>query len=137
MKRWTDRETISHHVSICGQVLDTGGRPLPGIYLTIVPHGKQSESQPETRTGRARAKAASVQQEPVAVGNSLKRTESRPDGTFFFLDCPDGEYALTAVDTRSGVQVQQIVHSNADAMRKRMKERKPNEGYQVELVLKQ
>jgi hypothetical protein len=136
MKTWTDRETISHHVSICGQVQDAGGRPLSGIHLTIVPHGKQSESQPEARAARAREKAETVQQEPVTVGDALKRTESRPDGTFFFLDCPDGEYALTAVDTRSGVQVQQIVHSNAGSMRKRMKERKPNEGYQIELILK-
>jgi hypothetical protein len=109
---------------------------MPGIHLVIVPHGKESESQPEAQTTRSRAKGATVQQKTDAVSDALKRTESRADGTFFFLDCPDGEYTLKAVDTPSGVQTQQLVRSSAGVMRKRMKERKPNEGYQIELVLK-
>jgi hypothetical protein len=43
---------------------------------------------------------------------------------------------VKAVDIRSGVQIQQIVNSDAGAMRKPMKDRKPNEGYGIELVLK-
>lgn len=136
MTTWTDWEPLSHHVSISGRVLDLHGQPMPGVQLAIVPHGKQPESQPEARTARSRAKAATVQQ-TVAVSKVLKRTESRVDGTFFFLDCPDGEYMLKAVDTRSGAQAQQPVHSDAGIMKKPMKDRKSNEGYQIEVVMKQ
>lgn len=135
MKRWTDWETIRHHVSICGRVLDAHGKPVPGVHLGIVPHGVKPESQPGTRPASVRAKAAIAQQD-VAVSDATKQTESRPDGTFFFLDCPDGEYTLKAVDTRSGAQTQQIVRANESAMTKHIKDRKPNEGYQIELVLK-
>jgi hypothetical protein len=65
-----------------------------------------------------------------------KKTESRFDGRFFFLDCPDGEYTLIARDTHSGLEVKQTVRSHRDVLGKRVKDRKPNEGYQIELVLK-
>jgi hypothetical protein len=65
-----------------------------------------------------------------------KKTESRFDGRFFFLDCPDGEYTLIARDTHSGLEVEQTVRSHRDVLGKRVKDRKPNEGYQIELVLK-
>ncbi|SEL11756.1 carboxypeptidase-like regulatory domain-containing protein [Nitrosovibrio tenuis] len=134
MKQWTDWEIIRHHVSICGRILDTSGKPVPGVHLGIVPHGKQSGSQPGAR---ARGRATTVQQELETEGiNAWKETESHPDGTFFFLDCPAGEYTLKAMDTRSGVQTQQIVRTNESAMKKRVKDRKSDEGYQIELVLK-
>ena len=47
-----------------------------------------------------------------------KKTESRFDGSFFFLDCPDGEYTLIARDEHSGLEVEQTVHSHQDAMKK-------------------
>jgi hypothetical protein len=139
MKSWTGWETVKHHVSICGQVLDTNGRPVPGVHLDIVPHTGQSESQPEkSLAGRSsRRKGATTHEELEGSGmRARKETTSRSDGTFFFLDCPDGEYTLKALDTQSGLQIQQVVHSNQDAIKKPMKDRRPNEGYQIELVLK-
>jgi hypothetical protein len=65
-----------------------------------------------------------------------KKTESHSDGSFFFLDCPDGEYTLIARDAHSSLEVEQTVHSHRDVLEKRVKDRKPNEGYQIELVLK-
>jgi hypothetical protein len=138
MKTWTDWETISHHVSICGQVLNTSGKPMPGVHLDLTPQGTQTESQSgRSRSVRSRGKATMAQTERADSGISTwKETKSRPDGTFFFLDCPEGDYMVKAVDTRSGVRAQQIVNSNAGAMRKPVKDRKPSEGYGIELVLK-
>lgn len=138
MKKWTDWETISHHVTICGRILDTSGRPMPGIHLNIVPQGNQSESQlARTPSSRSRGRMITAQQALETSGvRTWKETTSRSDGTFFFLDCPEGEYTLKAVDPQSGIQTQQIIFSKESAARKAVKDRKPNEGYRIELVLK-
>jgi len=138
MKAWTDWETISHHVSICGRVVDSSGKPLPGVQLQLVPHLDQHESQQTVpHSGRSRDRQTSAPQRlERSNAKGWKETESRQDGTFFFLDCPDGAYILDARDKRSGLQTEQAVQSNRKALGKRAKDRKPNEGYQVELVLK-
>jgi hypothetical protein len=64
-----------------------------------------------------------------------RRTESRPDGTFFFLDCPDGLYTVSAVEPLSGKQAQAKVPVAVSGMKKKAKDRGPSDGYYVELVM--
>lgn len=138
MKTWTNWETVKHHASICGRVVDSGGKPLHGIRLGLIPHLSGSGSQPEKpRSPRSHNTRETFHQEvenPPA--REWKKTETRFDGGFFFLDCPDGEYMLIARDAHSGLEVEQAVHSHRDVLGKRVKDRKPDEGYQIELVLK-
>jgi len=138
MKTWTGWETVKHHVSICGRVVDSSGKPLHGIQLGIVPHPGRSGAQPErAHSLPSHNRRTTVQQEVEDPGvRGWKKTESRFDGRFFFLDCPDGEYTLIARDTQSGLEVEQTVRSHRDVLGKRVKDRKPDEGYQIELVLK-
>lgn len=144
MSAWTDWEIVRHHVSICGRVLDTKGHPMPGVQLSALPEGKQPEPQPEagaggTRRGQGKVRNETAKETAKAFRHepALKKTESRPDGTFFFLDCPDGEYMITAVDERSGLQVRKSISVAESAMKKRIKDRGPAEGYRIELVLEQ
>jgi hypothetical protein len=118
--------------------VDSSGKPLHGIQLGIVPRLARSGTQPEkAHSPPSRNRRTIVQQEVENSGiRGWKKTESRFDGCFFFLDCPDGEYTLTAWDEHSGLEFEQTVHSHQDALGKRVKDRKPNDGYQIELVLK-
>lgn len=127
----TDWEVIRHHISICGRVRDENENPLPGIQLTATPSGRQ----PETEAGSRRPAKARAEVKTESVGRSWQ-TESRPDGMFFFLDCPDGQYVVTAMDARSGARAEKLVPVADAATKKRMKDRGKEEGYQIELVLK-
>ncbi|MBA4142877.1 MAG: hypothetical protein H0X43_07695 [Nitrosospira sp.] len=110
---------------------------MPGIHLSISPLGKQSASQPEIRAKRVQRGPAKVQREPgIEVVDTFKQTESRPDGTFFFLDCPGGQYSLTAVEKRSGLRTEKLISVAEIAMKKRMKDRGTEDGYRIEIVLK-
>ncbi|MEP6606680.1 MAG: hypothetical protein ABJA60_11275 [Nitrosospira sp.] len=128
MKTWTDWEIMRHHVSICGRVVNKEGKPMSGVQLSVAPGATPSEP----RVANARRGSAKVR--PVA-SEVLKQTESRLDGMFFFLDCPDGKYTLRAIDLQSGAQAEQTVSAAGSAMKRRAKERKPEEGYQIELVI--
>ena len=101
---------------------------MPGVQLSVAPGATSSEPR------AANARRGSAKGRPVA-SEILKQTESRLDGMFFFLDCPDGKYTLKAVDLQSGAQTEQTVSAAESAMKKRTKERKPEEGYRIELVI--
>jgi hypothetical protein len=141
MKTWTAWEVVRHHVSICGRVLDANRKPMPGIQVSAVPSTKPLGSQPEPRvpavghsSGKSRNETVtSVRNETI---KALKQTQSRLDGTFFLLDCPDGEYVVAAADAQSDARAQKTIPVVASTMKKGMKDRKPDEGYQIELILK-
>ena len=101
---------------------------MSGAQLSVAPGATPSEP----RVANARRGSAKIR--PVA-SEILKQTDSRPDGMFFFLDCPDGKYMLKAVDLQSGAQTKQTVSAAESALKRRTKERKPEEGYQIELVI--
>ncbi|KIO48734.1 hypothetical protein [Nitrosospira sp. NpAV] len=132
----TDWETVSHHVSICGRVLDKEGNAMPDVRLSVSAEPKQSHKQPDTPTGRTHARQGRTGEQNEA-GNRAEQTESRHDGTFFFLDCPDGKYTVQAVDTRSGNRAEKSVTVADSARKKRLKDRTPEERCWIELVLKQ
>jgi hypothetical protein len=83
---WT---IVRHVVRICGRVADERGTPLGGAVVTLwaVPEG----------TGKRPATAGRGAHSRGAVCALLDQTEARPDGLFFFLDCPGGRYAVKAV----------------------------------------
>jgi hypothetical protein len=137
MKTWTDWETVSHHVSICGRVLDPADQPLPGVHLSLFQHGKEPVSGSSTKPAEGRRGSAKLQQETsTPAAHVFKRTESRSDGVFFFLDCPDGRYTVKGIDPRSGMNAEQQVAVVGNAMNKRTRDRGIEEGYGIEFVLK-
>lgn len=128
MNAWTDRERISHYVSVCGRVTDARRSPLPGIQLDIRPAVEKAAP----RTGRSHPAKAGFE-----AGKVLRQTESSADGLFFFLDCPGGQYVITAVDRKAGTRAEQIISVQEDARKKKVKDRQAEEGYQIELVMQQ
>lgn len=132
----TDWETVSHHVSICGRVVNKEGNTMPDVQLTVSPELKQSHKQPNTPIGRTHVRQGTTEGQNEA-GNRAEQTESRHDGTFFFLDCPDGQYTVRAVDVRSGARAEKSITVADSAQKKRMKDRTPEERCWIELVLKQ
>jgi hypothetical protein len=113
--------------------LDGNRKPLPGIQLSAVLDSKSPQPQSKPRAARTRRGTGEAPDEAAKV---LRQTESRPDGIFFFLDCTDGKYMLTALDKHSGAQVEQAVSAAESAMEKDMKKRTQEEGYQIEIFLK-
>lgn len=128
MSIWTNGERIRHYVSVCGRVTDAKHNPMPGIQLDI----RRATGKPA-----ARAKELRLATTNSEMTEGLRQTVSRPDGTFFFLDCPSGRYVITAVDRQSGVQAEEIVSVQEDAGKKKIKDRGVEEGYQIEIVLQQ
>jgi hypothetical protein len=132
----TDWETVSHHVSICGRVVNKEGNTMPDVRLSVSAEPKQSHKQPDTPIGRTQVRQGTTEGQNEA-GNQAEQTESRHDGTFFFLDCADGKYTVRAVDARSGARAEKSVTVADNAQKKRMKDRTPEERCWIELVLKQ
>jgi hypothetical protein len=126
MSAWTSRERISHYVSVCGRVTDAKHNPMPGIQLDIRPAMEKAAP----RTGRSQPASAGI-----AAGKALRQAESSADGLFFFLDCPGGQYVITAIDRKSGMRAEQIVSVQEDARKKEVKDRQAEDGYRIELVM--
>jgi hypothetical protein len=93
VKQWTEWETIRRQVAIGGSVLDENEDPVAGatVALTATP---KAFRMPVGVGG-----AASGGEENA---NLPDRTVTRQDGCYYFLDLPDGEYSLRALDPRSG-----------------------------------
>lgn len=139
MSAWTNWETVSHHVSICGRAVHMDGKPMRGVQIDVSDESKQSQTQPRKRSdmpaGRTQTRRRAVP--PDEPGNTSGQTESRADGIFFFLDCPDGQYTVRAIDASSGAKAEKSFTVADSARKKRMKDQAPAEGCWVELVLKQ
>lgn len=105
---------------------------MSGVQVSVLQDAKQAEPQPKSRGAGTRREL----EETGKATRVCKQTESHADGTFFLLDCPDGRYTITALDARSGIQSSKSISVAENAMKKRMKDRATEEGYQIELVLK-
>jgi hypothetical protein len=116
--------------------MDMAGKAMPGIKVSANRNDEQPESQPEAGAKRGRRELTKTQQKITEVSGCLKKTDSRPDGTFFFLDCPDGQYTVTAEHPQSGVQDQKTVSVAKSTVKKKTKDRGTEEGYQIALSLK-
>ena len=137
MTTWTEWEVVQHHVSICGRVLDKAGKGMPGIQVSARRDTNELKPQSETGVKRGRAGSTKIQQKMTETETEgcLKNTVSRPDGTFFFLDCREGQYTVTAVDPQFGMQNQKAVAVAESARKKKTKDRGTEEGYQIALAL--
>lgn len=80
----SDWETDRRQIAIAGQVTSAeSGRAVPDACVQIT-------AAPERFATRVRVQAK------LAGSQPLDRTTSRGDGSFYFLDLPDGDYMLTA-----------------------------------------
>jgi Carboxypeptidase regulatory-like domain len=73
----SETEVIRHQVAICGAVFDREGEPATGVPVVVTD----------------------------AAGATSERTSTRLDGTYYFLDLPDGKYIVTA--SLPGAEVRQ------------------------------
>lgn len=90
MTNWGDWETVRRQLALCGLVVNRNGIPSGEARVTIVRGPKAFEAM-------ARARSAAAQ----ASGDDQVRrdvTETRPDGIYFFMDLPAGDYMVAAED---------------------------------------
>lgn len=95
MKQWTEWEITRRQVAIGGRVMDENKSPVDGalIKITSMPNEfrrKLAFAEDSARAGRSTA------------GTGPESAVARSDGIFFFLDLPDGQYTVTALDPGSG-----------------------------------
>ena len=98
MSHWSDWEITRHQVAVAGRVVDEGDKPVAGAQVTLTP----KPNEPKQRKGRAET----GQQELDA---RCDRTFTKPDGIFFFLDSPAGEYLVECINSQSGLHANKTV----------------------------
>jgi CarboxypepD_reg-like domain/Carboxypeptidase regulatory-like domain len=77
-----------HEVAIAGRVLDAvTGKPMAGADVAIA-------TMPNSVKQRLKFAASAYGKQWEKMLERPDRTQSRPDGLFYFLDLPDGDYTL-------------------------------------------
>jgi hypothetical protein len=89
VKNWGEWEIVRRQVAIGGRVVDGQNNPVAGARVKITAKAGKFKVQAESGAWE------NLQERPDA-------TVSRVDGTYFFLDLPQGQYTLSAIDPRSG-----------------------------------
>ncbi|MBV8437904.1 MAG: carboxypeptidase regulatory-like domain-containing protein [Silvibacterium sp.] len=85
-----------HQVAIAGRVLDAvTGKPVPGAHVEIT-QGAPGYTERLALLAEFGSSGGSTRTE-------LGTTRTRPDGLFFFLDLPDGDYKLVAFLPKGGI----------------------------------
>ncbi len=102
MKRWSEWEIFRRKVAISGCILDRQNKPVAGIQVTITAKAGKFKKQIENASRMAGDDREISKKRP-------DQTLSRLDGLYFFLDVPDGQYTLSAVDPRSGKTIESHV----------------------------
>lgn len=95
MKLWTEWEITRRQVAIGGRVMDENKSPVDGtlVRITSMPdefRRKLAIAEDSARAGRSTA------------GTGPESAVAGPDKIFYFLDLPDGQYTITALDPGSG-----------------------------------
>ena len=93
MKQWTEWEITRRQVAIGGRVLDENKSPVDGALVRIT-------SMPDELRRKIPADRTAETGRETSCGFPT-RVDSRSDGIFFFLDLPDGQYTVTALDPGS------------------------------------
>ena len=102
MTAWTPWEIVRHQVAAWGRVLDTDGRPIAGVQVTLA-------ALPEVSSRRDKGAAAAAEVDRENLNERPDHTLSRADGIFYFLDLPPGHYLLRGVDNHSGAHAEKRV----------------------------
>jgi hypothetical protein len=90
MVKW---ETVRHQVAIAGRLADAGtGKPVGGALVTI----NEDERTPAAFKSLLEARAMQYGDAWATMTERPDRARTAPDGLFYFLDLPDGDYTLTA-----------------------------------------
>lgn len=87
MKTWGPWEIIRRQVTIGGCVKDKAEKPIAEATVSITAFPKEVEQKFTVAATAARITRPETDEMP-------DRMFSRPDGIYFFLDLPDGEYTL-------------------------------------------
>jgi len=98
MRQWTEWETVRHQVAVAGRVVDGEEGPVGGAEVTLTTLPKQ-----------ARQRRADVGADRQELDEPCDRTFTKPDGIFFFLDSPAGEYAVECLNGRAGLRDKKTV----------------------------
>jgi hypothetical protein len=83
-------EEVRHLVALAGRVTDAAtGQPVAGAQVAIT-------TAPQAFTDRLALAALAAGAGWAALAERPDRTLTRADGSFYFVDLPDGSYGLTA-----------------------------------------
>jgi hypothetical protein len=86
-------ERVRHQVAIAGRLADAGtGKPVSGALVTI----NEDERTPAAFKSLLEARAMQYGDAWAAMTERPDRARTAPDGLFYFLDLPDGDYTLSA-----------------------------------------
>jgi len=91
---WGDWERVRRQVALCGRVVNREDKPLGGARVTIIQGPKEFEAQAKGGLVAASARGDEKLRRDV--------TETKPDGIYFFMDLPGGEYTVAAEDPHGG-----------------------------------
>ncbi|NOS89438.1 MAG: carboxypeptidase regulatory-like domain-containing protein [Methylococcaceae bacterium] len=97
MKNWSSWEIIRSQVAICGQVVDEHNQPLGNIEVKLT-------SMPEKFSARVAMVALNARYSPSLVKHGLDFAVTKSNGSFFFPDLPDGDYSVSAMTAKIGLQ---------------------------------
>ncbi len=106
-KTWSDWEIIRRQVTIGGYVENTVHKPVAGARLVITVFPKRFAAQIAGARAGTGAGGSAMDQRP-------DRIASRPDGGYFFMDLPNGDYTVRASISGSEEQVEQHASVSRD-----------------------
>ena len=95
MKTWGPWQIIRRQVAIGGRIVDKAEKPIAAAKISITAFPKEFEQKLTVAATAARICRPETDVRP-------DRMLSRPDGIYFFLDLPDGEYTLKASSPGTG-----------------------------------
>jgi hypothetical protein len=106
---WGDWEVTRHRVTLYGRIREKDGTPAAGARVSV------SRATPKPAKPSAKADNRGKRGTPLTGAPAVVTPEKRPfrdvtctkaDGIFFFLDLPEGEYAVIVEGERAGARVE-------------------------------
>ena len=99
MKTWSEWEIIRRQVAICGRVVDEDGNSMSNLPVTII-------SMPEVFATKVSVAASAIKRRQEENDESPDRTVTKNNGSYYFLDLPNGKYGVNVNDVRTGLHDQ-------------------------------